>query len=138
MNDIYEFRRAAGKGAIMLTFVAVVLLLMAVVIYAVSSLIWLAWVFAGLTIVWMLLPRPPLGIRVDDKHLTVSPWSKPRQIALDDIAHLRAHETKIGTEVTVVYKDQTDEVLFSGDFPDIDTLITVMAARGIAVRDTTL
>ncbi|WP_108816250.1 hypothetical protein [Loktanella sp. Alg231-35] len=138
MNDIYEFRRAAGKGAILLTFIAVLLLLMAVVIYAVASLIWLAWVFVGITIVWMLLPRPALGIRVDETNLTVSAWSKPRAIALDDIAHLRAYENKSGTEVTVVYKDKSEESLFSGDFPDIDTLISIMAARGIAVRDEAL
>ncbi len=138
MNDIYEFRRAAGKGAILLSFVSVVLLLMAVVIYAVSSLIWLAWVYVGLTIVWMLLPRPALGIRVDETDLTISAWNKPRSIALDDIAHLRAHEARTGTEVTVVYKDQSEEALFAGDFPDIDTLVAVMAARGIAVRDDAL
>jgi hypothetical protein len=135
MNDIYEFRRAAGKGAILLSFIAVVLLLMAVVIYAVSSLIWLAWIFVGLTIVWMLLPRPALGIRVDETDLTVSAWNKPRTIALESIAHLRAHETRAGTEVTVVYRDQSEEALFAGDFPDIATLVAVMAARGIPVRD---
>ena len=39
------------------------------------------------------------------------------------------------TNIAIVYRDGAQEAIFAGDLPDIDTLVVVMAQRGIPVRD---
>ena len=135
MSDVYEYRRAPNKGPIWLAFFGVVLLLVAVIYFEATQLQALAWVFGAILIAWMLLPQPISGIRIDKDHLTLSAWRKPRPIPLDDIAHLRVSEAGLDTEVAIVYRNGDVEDVFSGDLPDIDTLIAVLAERGIPVRD---
>ncbi len=135
MHEVYEFRRAPGKGAIWLGTICVVLLLTAIVFEGAEQFMWLVWVIGGVTITWMLMPKPALGVRVDDDYLIMSAWTSPRPIPLDKISHIRAQETQIETIFTLVYKDGEEEILFSGDLPDILTLSRVLALRGVPVRD---
>lgn len=135
MNEVYEYRRARGKGVIWLSGMTVVLLLVAITVTNATDLIWLVWVVAALTLALMLVPRPISGIRVDDTYLVLSAWHKPRSIALDDVAFLRATQGDPETSIIVVFKDGTEQKTFSRDMPDLETLVYVMAARGIAVRD---
>jgi len=135
MSDVYEYRRGPSKGPIWLAFIGVVLLLVAVIQYDADHLMWLVWAAAAVMIAWMLLPQPVAGIQVDDDTLTLAAWRQPRAIPLDDIAHLRYSDTGIEPEVSVVFRNGEEEDIFSGDLPDIDTLIRVMAKRGIPVRD---
>ncbi len=135
MNEVYEYRRARGKGVIWLSGMTVVLLLVAITVTNATDLIWLVWVMAALTLALMLVPRPITGIRVDDSYLVLSAWHNPRSIALDDIAFLRATQGDPETSIIIVYKDGTEEKTFSRDMPDLETLVYVMAARGIVVRD---
>lgn len=135
MSKVYEYRRAPSKGAIWLALVGVVMLLIAVIYYGASELQMLVWVAGAVTVAWMLMPKPVAGIRIDATHLVLSAWRNPRPIPLDDIAHLRVREEDPETEVSIVYRNGEEEDIFAGDLPDIDTLITVLATRGIPVRD---
>lgn len=135
MDEVYEYRRAPSKGAIWLACIAVAILLATVVVNGATDLLWLVWVCGAITIAWMFLPKPVAGIRVDNDHLVLSAWRNPRPYMLDDIAHLRVTEASLETEVSIVFKNGDEEPIFKGDLPDIDTLITVMAKRGIPVRD---
>lgn len=135
MIEVYEFRRAPSKGVIWLAMAGVALLLAAVVLNQAYHLMWLLWVSGSITAAWMLLPKKIAGIRVDDTHLTLSAWRHPRPILLDDIAHLRITEESVETHVSIVFKNGDEEGIFTGDLPDLDTLIVVMAERGIPVRD---
>ncbi|WP_342070295.1 hypothetical protein [Yoonia algicola] len=135
MSDVYEYRRAPNKGPIWLAFIGVVLLFVAVIYFETTQLQILAWGLGAVLIAWMLLPKPVSGIRIDADHLTLAAWRKPRPIPLDDIAHLRVSDAGIDTEVAIVYRNGDVEDVFSGDLPDINTLIAVLAERGIPVRD---
>lgn len=135
MDEVYEYRRAPSKGAVLLAAFGVVMLLTAVIINDADHLLWLVWVSGAVTITWMILPKPVYGIKVDDKHLVLSAWRKPRHVWLDDIDHLRATNISEETNVAVVYKNGKEEGIFAADLPDIDTLIAVMATRGIPVRN---
>lgn len=135
MSEVYEYRRAPSKAVIWLAIASIIVLLTAVVRYGADHLIWLLCVFGAATAVWIFMRRPAAGIRIDTDYLVLSAWRNPRPIALDDIAHLRVREGGIETEVTIVYRNGNEEAVFSGDLPDIDTLIPVMAERGIPVRD---
>ncbi|WP_019956506.1 hypothetical protein [Yoonia vestfoldensis] len=135
MNEVYEYRHARGKGVIWLSGMGVVLLLVAISVADATDLIWLVWVLAALTLALMLVPRPVSGIRVDYTYLVLSAWHRPRSIALDDIAYLRATQADPETNIVIVYKDGTEEKTFSRDMPDLETLVYVMAARGIPVRN---
>jgi hypothetical protein len=135
MNEVYEYRRAPSKGAIWLAIIGVLLLMAAVIINGADHLTWLVWVCGTVTLAWMLLPKPVSGIRVDENYLVLSAWRNPKQIPLDNVAYLRATEVSDETEIAIVFKDGTQEGIFAGDLPDIDTLISVMAERGIPVRD---
>jgi len=135
MSDVYEYRRAPSKGVIWLAALVVVLLMVMIVVNEQYQLVWLACVFGSLTVAWMWLPKPVSGIRVDDDYLVLSAWRTPKFVPLDDIAYLRATQISLETDVAIVYKDGRQEGIFAGDLPDIDTLVNVMALRGIPVRD---
>ena len=135
MSDVYEYRRAPNRGPVWLALVGVILLLVAVIQFGATQLTWLVWVAAAVTIAWMILPQPVSGIRIDRDHLVLAAWRKPRPIALDDIAHLRVDDSGLETHTTIVYRDGKEEVIFAGDLPDVDTLIMVLADRGIPVRE---
>ncbi|WP_296427962.1 hypothetical protein [Yoonia sp.] len=135
MNDVYEFRRAPGRGIIWLSATMIVLLISLITWTGAEHLLRLVWALGAVLILWMLLPKPVAGIRVDDDHLTLSAWRRPRLIALDDIAYLRATDISADSDITIVYKDGREEGAFAGDMPDIPTLSYVMAARGVPVRD---
>ena len=135
MSEDYEYRRAPNKGPVWLALIGVVLLLVAVTQFGAVQLIWLVWCAAAVLIAWLILPRPVSGIRIDNDHLVLSAWRVPRPILLDDIAHLRVDETGLETQVTIVYRNGDEEAAFAGDLPDIDTLVAVLADRGIPVRE---
>lgn len=135
MNEVYEYRRAPNRGVIWLSVTAVAMLLAAITFTGARELTWLTWALGATTLCWMLLPKPVAGIRVDGNVLVLSAWRNPRAILLNDIAYLRATEASAETDIAIVYKDGTEEGTFKGDMPDIETLVEVMAKRGIAVRD---
>lgn len=135
MSDVYEYRRAPNRGPVWLALIGVILLLVAVIQFGATQLTWLVWVAAAVTIAWMILPQPVSGIRIDRDHLVLAAWRKPRPIALDDIAHLRVDDSGLETHTTIVYRNGKEEVIFAGDLPDVDTLIMVLADRGIPVRE---
>lgn len=118
-----------------LAMAAVTMLLATVVLNEAYHLMWLLWVSGAITLAWMLLPKQIAGIRVDDEHLTLSAWRNPRPIPLDDIAYLQVTEESLETQVSIVFKNGDVQGIFAGDLPDLDTLINVMAQRGIPVRD---
>lgn len=135
MSDVYEYRHASSKGVIWLSLIGAMLLLAAVWFYNAYHLLWMVWVLGAVTIAWILIPKRVAGIRLDHRHLTLSAWHQPRDIPLDDIAHLRVTAESFESDVAIVYKNGDEEGVFAGDLPDIDTLIFVMAERGIPVRD---
>ncbi|PJI92566.1 hypothetical protein BC777_1419 [Yoonia maricola] len=135
MSDVYEYRRAPSRGPFWLALMGAIMLLIGVVYYDATQLAWLTWTAIAVTIAWMPLPRLVSGVRIDHTHLVLAAWRKPRPIALDDIAHLRIWESGIENTVTIVYRDGDQEEVFASDLPDIDTLIAVLANRGIPVRD---
>ncbi len=135
MNDVYEYRRAPNQWVIRLFAIAIVLLTTIVTLTDAQHLMTLVWALGAITFTWMLLPKPISGIRVDQDHLTLGAWRKPRSIPLDDISYLRVTELSAECNVTIVYKDGREEGTFAGDLPDIDELSEVMAERGIPLRD---
>ncbi|MEJ8563212.1 hypothetical protein QTO30_19690 [Yoonia sp. GPGPB17] len=137
MSDVYEYRRAPNKGPVWLALIGAIMLLVGVVHYGATQFEWLAWAAAAVTIAWMLLPRPVAGIRIDSTHLVLAAWRNPRPVPLDDIAHLQIRDTALENEVTIIYRNGSEEVILSNDLPDADTLIAVLAERGIPVRDAT-
>lgn len=135
MDNVYEFRRAPSKGAMWLAMIAVAMLLAAVVLNQAYDLLWLLWVAGAVTVTWMLLPKQVAGIRVDHEYLTLSAWRNPRPIPLDEIAYLQVTHESLEAGVSIVFKNGDVRGIFTGDLPDLDTLIDVMALRGIPVRD---
>lgn len=136
MKKVFEYRRAPNRGVIWLSVAAVAMLIAGITLTGATEFIWLAWGLGPITLVWMLLPKPVAGIRVDDDYLVLSAWRHPRAIPLDNIAYLRATEASAETNIAIVYKDGTEEGAFAGDMPpDIAPLAEALAARGIAIRD---
>lgn len=101
----------------------------------VSNILLLACCLTGVMIGWMLMMGPVRGIRVDHETLTLDAWRSPRVISLSDIAYLRALHWTENSEVTIVYKDGTEESTHPRDLPDINTLAREMMARGVKVKD---
>ncbi len=135
MNDVYEYRRAPNRWVVWLSAAAVILLIVAASLTGSDELALLGWAGGALTLFWMMAPKRVAGIRVDDDYLVLSAWRNPRPIRLDDIAYMRVTEASAETDIAIVYKDGSEEGTFIGDMPDIETLVEVMAKRGIAVRD---
>ena len=138
MNEVYEFRRTTNRGVVWLSASAVVMVMLAVIVADADQLMWLVWAMGAVTLGWMFLPQPASGIRIDEEFLVLSAWRNPHRIPLREIAFLRATEASAETDIAIVYKDGSEIGTFTGDMPDIQTLIEVLALRGIAVRDVDL
>lgn len=135
MEDVYEYRRAPTKGAVWLAAFGVMLLGLFIISTDAFHLLPLVWVACFLNLAWMLVPKPIYGIKVDADYLVLAAWRNPRYVRLDDIAHLRASNVSEETMIAIVYKDGEEEGIFTADLPDMDTLVQVLAAHGIQVRD---
>lgn len=136
MDGEFTFRRAPSKAAPRLAAATLFYLVAAIVLSEEEYLIWSAWALAGVTMVWIFLPRPVSGIRIDRNHLVLSAWRKPRPIPLDSIDHLLTTQVSAETEVALVYKDGSMEGLFVGDLPDMAVFSSEMAMRGVPTRKT--
>lgn len=135
MNEIYEYRVAPNPWAIRIAMIAIMMLVITVSFSDRANLRYLIWSLGAVTVVWMLLPRPISGIRIDDTFLILGAWRSPRLIRLDDIAYLIVTEVSAESRISVVYRDGRIEATFAGDMPDIDTLSEVLAVRGIPLRE---
>ena len=138
MNEVYEYRRSARRPAVWLAAAFVAFLVGKALVEPTPVVVTLLWGGAGAMLGWMLLANPIAGIRVDDDHLTLSAWRRPRQIPLADIDYLRMTHWTDDSHVTIVYKDGREEGTFAGDMPPASTLAHVMAERGIPVLDPAL
>jgi len=134
MSDSYVYKRKPGRGAVWLTVIVGAALTAAYVQWGTDELLPVLLLCLALAAGWLLLPRPTYGIKVDDTHLTLGAWRKPRPIPLDSIAYIQA--SNISDEITyvIVYRDDEREGIFALDLPDEDTLVEIMAERGIPVR----
>ncbi|MFQ1699036.1 hypothetical protein ACJ5NV_00440 [Loktanella agnita] len=120
---------------IWLSAITLVLLITFVSLTDAHQFDWLIWALGAVTLFWMLVPKPVSGMRVTKSHLILSAWRDPYVILLDDIAYLRATEASAETNMALVFKNGIEAGVFVGDLPDVETLVMVMAARGIPVRD---
>ncbi len=135
MLDVYEYRQTGRSQVVWLTAALVAFLLAYGVVNDASHTMSVVWAAAGVVLMWMLMRAPVRGIRVDDEHLTLNAWHKPRTIALADVSHLRATHWTDDANITVVYKDGTEESTNARDMPDLNTLALVLAERGIKIKD---
>ncbi|MEY1556536.1 hypothetical protein AB3Y40_12965 [Yoonia sp. R2331] len=135
MFDVYEYRQSGRSQLVWLSAAVVIFLLTFGLVNEAPNIIVMVFVLAGVVLGWVLMLAPARGIRVDDAHLTLNAWSRPRQIALDDIAFLRAVHWTADSAVTIVYKDGTEESTHPRDMPDLNTLARVMANRGVKLKD---
>ena len=134
MTDTFVYKRGPGRGVIWLALAITLGLCAFVFAMNMLQLLPALILFAGLTAAWVFLPRPTYGIKVDGTHLTLAAWRKPRPIPLDSIAHIQAGTISDEISHVIVYRDEEREGIFALDLPDEDTLVEVMAERGIPVR----
>ncbi len=135
MIDDYEYRQSGRSQLVWLSAAVVAFLLTFGIVNDAPDIVMMVAVLAGVVLGWMLMMSPARGIRVDATHLTLNAWRKPRQIALADIDFLRAVHWTQDSDVTVVYKDGTEESTHPRDMPDLETLARVMAQRGVKLKD---
>ena len=134
MDEVYEFRRAPGRGLFVVVTLCVAGLALAVYMTNSTHFLWVVGMGCALTLALMIMPRPVYGIKVNEDFLILSAWRRPRKIPLDQISHLQATNVSDETRFAVVYKDGEYEAIFSLDLPDDETLVEIMAERGIPVR----
>ena len=134
MSETYVYKRKPGRGVIWLAAAVTLALCGGVYLWGAANLLPILMLFAALTAAWVFLPRPTYGIKVDGSHLTLGAWRKPRPIPLDSIAYIQASEISDEINYVIVYRDEEREGIFALDLPDEDTLVEIMAERGIPVR----
>ena len=134
MDDTFVYKHKPARAVVWLAAAATVVLGGALYWLETMDVLPLFVLFAALTLGWVFLPRPTYGIRVDDTHLTLAAWRKPRAIPLDSIAHIQASNISDEINYVIVYRDDEREGIFALDLPDEDTLVEIMAERGIPVR----
>lgn len=136
MDDIFVYKHRPARGVIWLTAAAALALGAAVYWLGLTDLLTVFVLFAALALAWILRPRPVYGIKLDGTHLTLGAWRKPRPIPLDSIAYLQAKDISDEITYVIVYRDEEaeEEGIFALDLPDEETLVEVMAERGIPVR----
>ncbi|WP_333713228.1 hypothetical protein [Yoonia sp.] len=134
MSNSYVYKHKPGRGAVWLMAVTATLLSGGTYVVGGPELLPAAIMMIGFAAVIALRPRPTYGIKVDDTHLTLAAWRKPRPIPLDSIAYLQAAQISDEIPYVIVYRDKEREGVFALDLPDEDTLVEIMAERGIPVR----
>ncbi|SFS15874.1 hypothetical protein [Yoonia litorea] len=134
MSDTFEYRHKPKRPVVWLAAAMAVAIAVMVVALDLQQLIWLSVLFIAITVGWLMPRRPVYGIKLDGDHLTLAAWRKPRPVPLDRIAYLQAAETSDEISYVIVYRDGEQEGVFPLDLPDDDTLVEVMAERGIPVR----
>ena len=134
MSDAYVYKRRPGRGVIWLAGLVTAALGAMVYTAGLLDLLPVLVLFAALTLGWIFLPRPTYGIKVDNTHLTLAAWRKPRPVPLDNIAYIQAANVSDEISYIIVYKDNEREGIFALDLPDEDTLGDIMGERGIPVR----
>lgn len=138
MSEVYEYRHAGRKSAIWLIASVTAFVLGIALVNLVPEVKTAMWAIAAIILLWSLTVKPIAGIRVDDDHLILSAWRKPRLIPLSDIAYLQSTHWDEACQVTIVMKDGTEQKAHACDMPPACTLAHVMAERGIAVLDPAL
>ena len=134
MNDTFVYKRKRGRGAVWLAAVTAAAVGAGVWWLGLTDLLTVFALFCALTLGWIMSPRPVYGIKVDDTHLTLAAFRKPRPIPLDSIAHIQATEADDENAYVIIYRDGEKEGIFALDLPDEETLVEILAERGIPVR----
>jgi len=135
MSEVYEYRLAKRRNAIWLASIVIAFLIGFAIANTAPQIMIGLWAVTGAAVAWSLISNPLCGIRVDDDHLVLNAWRKPRAIPLADIDYLRTSHSCDDCNVTIVYKDGREEGTVSAHMPPPATLACVMAERGIAVLD---
>lgn len=135
MLQVYEFRQSGRRSTVGLTAGVTAICMTYGIVTEVSQVLLLAFCLTGVIIGWMLMMGPVRGIRIDQQHLVLNAWRKPKLIPLADIDFVRALHWTETSEVTIVYRDGTEESTNPRDLPDINTLAREMMARRVKVKD---
>lgn len=135
MLDVYEYRQSGRGRAVALTAGVAAFCMTYGLVTEVSNVALLACCLIGVIVGWKLMLAPIRGIRLDQEHLTLNAWHTPRVIPLNNISFLRAVHWTQTSEVSIVYRDGTEESTNPRDLPDINTLAREMMARGVKVKD---
>lgn len=135
MLGVYEYRQSCQARVVVLAAAAAAFSIAYGFVAEVSNVTLLGCCLIGVIIGWKLMLAPVHGIRLDQDQLILDAWQTPRVIPLKDISFLRAVHWTQTSEVSIVYRDGTEESTNPRDLPDINTLAREMMARGIKVKD---
>jgi len=117
-----------------LTWAALMLMCLMLVIAWIYKAPWDIWALWGLAIaglVYMLARNPKYGMRLDEKTLTYWTRGPERQLALADIDHIEFRPVTDSSYVTIHLKSGDSLRVFSDAFPHVDRAVAALSARGV-------
>ncbi len=97
--------------------------------------IWAIWLPAAAMILQELIRNPVSGIRLTRQTLILSPWQRPREVALSDIHHIEFIEWSDSTDMEVHMRSGDVIRVFSGDIPPRGPFIAQLVALGVKVTE---
>jgi hypothetical protein len=133
MNEVYEYRCPGRRSIVWLIAAIQAVLLWLAVTHDAPWFIWAIWGPTSLAVAYLLLANPISGLRVDDRYLVLSPWRKPREIPLSEIARVEIRDWSDSTDVVIHLRDGGAVSTFSGDIPPSRCFESILTARGVTV-----
>lgn len=135
MENVYEYKMRPNRKVTWFAAACIGFLLGYGYLTSDPRIMAVVWALIAMCLVWLLMKSPTAGIRVDENELTLSAWRTPRAIPLADIDHLQVQHWTDASDVKLIYRDGSEEMIPFGDLPDMDTFSNVMFDVGIKVLE---
>lgn len=135
MENVYEYKMRPNRKVTWFAAACIGFLLGYGYLTSDPRILAVVWALIAMCLVWLLMKSPTAGIRVDEQALTLSAWRNPRPVPLDEIEYLEVQHWTEDSDVKLVLRDGTEEMIPFGDLPDMTTFSAVMVDFGIRLLD---
>lgn len=133
MSEVYEYRKEPNRKVTWVAACLIGFLFGYGLLTSSPKILGLVWGLIALSMLWLLMKSPVLGIQLDHEHLTLAAWRNPRPIPLSDIDYIQVGNWTDVSDVTIYYHDGTSEHVPYGDLPDMPTFIDVANRFGVTL-----
>ncbi|WP_375227925.1 hypothetical protein [Roseobacter sp. S98] len=135
MEDVYAYRLQGRRAVVWIASILMVLVLTMAATQSAPWYIWVVWVPVAAFLLNELIKNPVRGLRLTRDTLILSPWQRPRAVALRDIEKVEFIEWSDSTDMEVHTVSGDVIRVFSGDIPPRGPFIGQLVALGVRVTE---
>ncbi|MEM9669741.1 MAG: hypothetical protein AAF950_12525 [Pseudomonadota bacterium] len=131
MHTDYEYRASSKQGASLFGAAVVIFLSLFGLAYGAPWWIWIIWLPASVSVLFLLLTNRKYGMGIKNDVLLIGVEPVRARIPLSDIERLEIQEWSDSTDIKLVLKDGRSIKLLPQDTPPRRALVAQFEQRGI-------